>query len=111
MELFMTSEEIAELLHVDPVTIRRLVSKGELSAYRIGADYRFAPSDLQNYLQRQRISARAQDESDIGSNNPLYQFAQFLRKVIHGKHPTPSELLTGLDRCTKQAHHRLPLSL
>ena len=58
MEHFMTSEEIAELLHVDPVTIRRLVTKGELSAYRIGADYRFAPSDLQDYLQRQRISAR-----------------------------------------------------
>src|SRR6266487_1227054 len=56
MEHFMTSEEIAELLHVDPVTIRRLVNKGELSAYRIGADYRFAPSDLQDYLQRQHTT-------------------------------------------------------
>ena len=37
MEQFMTSEEIAQLLRVDPVTIRRLVNKGELSAYRIGA--------------------------------------------------------------------------
>jgi len=110
MELFMTSEEIAELLHVDPVTIRRLVSKGELSAYRIGADYRFAPSDLQNYLQRQRISARAQDESDISSNNPLDQFAQLLRKVIQGKHTTPSELLNGLDLFTKRARHVLTLA-
>jgi excisionase family DNA binding protein len=42
MEHFMTSEEIAELLHVDPVTIRRLVNKGELSAYRIGADFDLA---------------------------------------------------------------------
>ena len=46
MEHLMTSEEVAEYLHVDPVTIRRLVNKSELSAYRIGADYRFAPSDL-----------------------------------------------------------------
>lgn len=53
----MTSEEVAEYLHVDPVTIRRLVNKGELSAYRIGADYRFAPSDIEAYLQRQRISS------------------------------------------------------
>ncbi len=110
MELFMTSEEIAELLHVDPVTIRRLVSKGELSAYRIGADYRFAPSDLQNYLQRQRISARAQDESDISPNNPLDQFAQLLRKVIQGKHTTPSELLNWLDLFTKRARHVLVLA-
>ncbi len=110
MEHFMTSEEIAELLHVDPVTIRRLVNKGELSAYRIGADYRFAPSDLQDYLQRQRISARAQDESDISPNNPLDQFAQLLRKVIQGKHTTPSELLNGLDLFTKRARHVLTLA-
>jgi excisionase family DNA binding protein len=110
MEHFMTSEEIAELLHVDPVTIRRLVTKGELSAYRIGADYRFAPSDLQDYLQRQRISARAQDESDISPNNPLDQFAQLLRKVIQGKHTTPSELLNRFDLFTKRARHVLTLA-
>ncbi len=71
MEHFMTSEEVAELLHVDPVTIRRLVSKGDLSAYRIGADYRFAPSDLQDYLQRQRVSARARNflTDSTGSRN------------------------------------------
>ncbi len=110
MEHFMTSEEIAELLHVDPVTIRRLVTKGELSAYRIGADYRFAPSDLQDYLQRQRISARAQDESGISPNRPLDQFAQLLRKVIQGKHTTPSELLNRLDQFTKRARHVLTLA-
>lgn len=110
MEHFMTSEEIAELLHVDPVTIRRLVNKGELSAYRIGADYRFAPSDLQDYLQRQRISARAQDESGISPNNPLDQFAQLLRKVIQGTHTTPSELLNRLNLFTERARHVLTLA-
>jgi excisionase family DNA binding protein len=55
MEHLMTSEEVAEILHVDPVTIRRLVGKGELAAYRIGSDYRFASSDLEKYLERQRI--------------------------------------------------------
>src|SRR5260370_2861045 len=110
MEHFMTSEEIAELLHVDPVTIRRLVNKGELSAYRIGADYRFAPSDLQDYLQRQRISARAQDEAGISPNHPLDQFAQLLPKVIQGKHTSPSELLNRLDLSTQLAGHLLTLA-
>jgi hypothetical protein len=92
------------------VTIRRLVNKGELSAYRIGADYRFAPSDLQNYLQRQRIVASAQKESGAGSSNPLDQFAQVLRKIIQGKHTTPSELIGRFDRFTKRARHVLTLA-
>ncbi|GCE08192.1 hypothetical protein KDAU_55210 [Dictyobacter aurantiacus] len=110
MEQFMTSEEIAELLHVDPVTIRRLVNKGELSAYRIGADYRFAPSDLQHYLQRQRITAHAQKETGTGSSNPLNQFTQVLRKIIQGKHVTPSELSGRFERFTKRARHVLTLA-
>ena len=111
MEHFMTSEEVAELLHVDPVTIRRLVSKGDLSAYRIGADYRFAPSDLQDYLQRQRVSARAKDESDTSLNNPLDQFTQLIRKVVsQGKHTTPSELPGRFDRFTKRARNVLALA-
>jgi excisionase family DNA binding protein len=110
MEHFMTSEEIAELLHVDPVTIRRLVNKGELSAYRIGADFRFAPSDLQDYLQRQRVTAHAQKESGVSSSNPLDQFAQGLRNIIQGKHTTPSELVGRFDRFTKRARHVLTLA-
>ncbi len=116
MEHLMTSEEIAELLHIDPVTVRRLVNKGELSAYRIGADYRFAPSDLQDYLQRQRISAHSQDASSTNLNNPLEQFTQLLRKVLQGKHITPTELVdyfdrsTKFDRFTKRARHVLTLA-
>src|SRR5215469_7237418 len=93
MEHFMTSEELAQLLHVDPVTIRRLVNKGELCAYRIGADYRFAPSDLQDYLQRQRITTHAQNKSDTSSSKPLDQFAQLIHKIIRGKHTAPSDLI------------------
>ena len=76
MEQLMTAEEVAELLHVDPVTIRRLVNTGELSAYGIGDDYRFARSDLADYLQRQHVTARARDESDPDP------FLQLLFKVI-----------------------------
>jgi len=104
MEHFMTSEEIAELLHVDPVTIRRLVNKGELSAYRIGADYRFAPSDLQNYLQRQRIVAPTQNEPDSNPNKQLNPFNQLVRKVIQGKQGDQ------FDRFTKRASHVMTLA-
>jgi excisionase family DNA binding protein len=51
----MTSDEVAALLRVDVVTIRRLVARGELPAYRIGSEYRFTETDLEDYLRRQRV--------------------------------------------------------
>ncbi|MDQ2714466.1 MAG: helix-turn-helix domain-containing protein [Chloroflexota bacterium] len=100
----MTSEEVAEVLHVDPVTIRRLVNKGELSAYRVGADYRFAPSDLQDYLQRQRISARTRGAPGASAPSPLEQFAQGIRNTIQGRQSTSGKLTDpALDGFTKRA--------
>ena len=49
MEPLMTSDEVAALFRVDVVTIRRLVSRGELPAYRVGSEYRFAETDLEDY--------------------------------------------------------------
>src|SRR5258706_1078036 len=110
MEHLMTSEEVAELLHVYPVTIRRLVNQGDLSAYRIGADYRFAPSDLDDYLQRQRVSARTGDGSGASANNPLDQLTQLMRKVLQAKFTTPAEVVDRFDRFTKRARHVLTLA-
>jgi excisionase family DNA binding protein len=110
MEHLMTSEEVAEALHVDPVTIRRLVNKGDLSAYRIGADYRFAPSDLDDYLQRQRVSARTGDGSGASANNPLDQLTQLMRKVLQAKFTTPAEVVDRFDRFTKRARQVLTLA-
>jgi excisionase family DNA binding protein len=60
----MTSDEVAALLKVDVVTIRRLVNRGELSGYRVGGEYRFTQDDIDDYLQRQRITA---EEGEMGS--------------------------------------------
>ena len=107
MENLMTSEEVAEILHVDPVTIRRLVNKNELAAYRIGSDYRIAPSDLQEYLQRQRIPARTGDLSNPSANIPLDQFAQAVRFFLQGKQTSPSQVVDRFDRFNEQARSSL----
>jgi excisionase family DNA binding protein len=74
MEHLMTTEEVAEILHVDPATIRRLVNRGDLAAYRIGADYRFAPSDLEGFLRRQRIAGGQGYHTDsLGESEPRGQ--------------------------------------
>lgn len=110
MEHLMTSEEVAEILHVDPVTIRRLVNKNELAAYRIGADYRIAPSDLQEYLQRQRIPARTNHSPNSGANIPLDQFTQPVRAFLQGKHTTPSQVVDRFDRFNEQARDVMKLA-
>jgi excisionase family DNA binding protein len=96
MEHLMTTEEVAEILHVDPATIRRLVNRGDLAAYRIGADYRFAPSDLEGYLRRQRIAGGEGDgtnsleESEprghprpLGDRDRWDKFTEQAKRVLH----------------------------
>jgi len=91
MEHLMTTEEVAEILHVDPATIRRLVNRGELAAYRIGADYRFAPSDLEGYLRRQRIAGSEGYETNS------------LEESSPGGHPRPLGDRDRWDKFTDQA--------
>ena len=105
MERLLTTDEVAEYLRVDVVTIRRLVSRGELTAYRIGSEYRFTPSDLEAYLQRQRVSTGAGEESGAPENTPL----EWVRKALQGKHTTPSDR-DRFDKFTEQARRVLQLS-
>ena len=55
MEPLLTTEEVADFLRVEIVTVRRLVIRGELTAYRIGSEYRFTRADLEDFVKRQRI--------------------------------------------------------
>jgi excisionase family DNA binding protein len=54
----LTTDEVAAFLNVDVVTVRRLITKGELGAYRIASEYRVRLSDLEEYLQRQYMPAK-----------------------------------------------------
>src|SRR5437763_636326 len=47
MERLLTTEEVAELLRIDPVTVRRLVMRGELIGYRIAGEYRFTEAGVE----------------------------------------------------------------
>jgi excisionase family DNA binding protein len=57
----MTTEDVSNYLKVDVVTVRRLVSRGELAAYRVGSEYRFTQADVREFLQRQRVPAPVVD--------------------------------------------------
>jgi excisionase family DNA binding protein len=74
----LTTEDVAEYLRVDAVTVRKLVSRGQLVAYRIAGEFRFMREDVESYVKSQRI---------FGSGNPLKdpafeKFTERARKVL-----------------------------
>lgn len=71
VESLMTTDEVAAYLKVDVVTVRRLVTRGELAAYRIGSEYRFARGDLLDYLERQHVPARSASRRERSSPQQL----------------------------------------
>jgi excisionase family DNA binding protein len=54
---FMTTEEVLNCLKVNPRTIYRLIRSGELPAVRIGRQWRFRRSDLDEWIARQQRAA------------------------------------------------------
>ncbi len=76
MERLMTTEEVAELLRIDVVTVRRLVARGELVAYRIAGEYRFTPSGVENFVESQRVGASP------GPKNQFDKFTERSRQVL-----------------------------
>jgi excisionase family DNA binding protein len=48
----LTTNEAADLLHVHPRTVQRLVERGELGAVRLGAAVRFDPADVVELTSR-----------------------------------------------------------
>src|SRR2546427_5987562 len=78
MERLLTTEEVAELLRIDPVTVRRLVTRGELVAYRIAGEYRFTPAGIENFVESQRVVVSMAP----GPNHPFAKFTERARKVL-----------------------------
>ncbi len=78
MERLLTTEEVAELLRIDPVTVRRLVTRGELIGYRIAGEYRFTMAGVESFVESQRVVVSIEP----GPNHPLAKFTERARKVL-----------------------------
>jgi excisionase family DNA binding protein len=78
MERLLTTEEVAELLRIDPVTVRRLVTRGELIGYRIAGEYRFTEEGVESFVESQRVVVSMAP----GPNHPFAKFTERARKVL-----------------------------
>jgi excisionase family DNA binding protein len=77
MERLLTTEEVAELLRIDPVTVRRLIMRRGLNAYRIAGEFRFTTADLEKFLESQRVIVNIGSENQFGD-----KFTDRARKVL-----------------------------
>ena len=60
-ETYYTLAEIAQRLKVSYRTVYRWVQAGELSAYKLGTEWRVAESDLQSFLQARKIRRHSEE--------------------------------------------------
>lgn len=85
MEPLLTTEEVAEYLKVEVVTVRRLVTRGELPAYRIGGEFRFIASDVEGFVKSQRVITR--EVIDM-----FAKFTERMRRVLEFSNQEAGEL-------------------
>ena len=55
LQAFLTTEEVLGYLKTTPRTVYRLIRDGELPAVRIGRQWRFRRTDLDAWVERQRL--------------------------------------------------------
>ena len=54
---FLTVSEVADLLRLSPMTVYRLINKGELPAVRIGKSFRLREDDVDRYIAERYTQA------------------------------------------------------
>ena len=106
MDPLLTSDEIAAYLRVDVVTIRRLITRGELTAYRVGNEYRFKREDIERYLQEQLVGKGAPGPRAAAFEAVMEHFGKLFGK---GK-AVPIDGLVVSSLLTKRARKALWLA-
>lgn len=60
-EPLLTVGEVAQMMRVSNMTVYRLIKSGQLSAVRVGKNYRIRGTDVERYLTDRAV--RVEDES------------------------------------------------
>lgn len=57
---FFTREQVAQILQVNPMTVYRMIQRGQLKAYKFGTDLRISEKDFNQFLQQSLIRAKGE---------------------------------------------------
>jgi excisionase family DNA binding protein len=63
-ERLMTVSEVAELMRVSNMTVYRLIKSGQLSALRVGKNYRIREADMDRYLSDRSVRPDAPEAAE-----------------------------------------------
>jgi len=61
-EKIYTIDEIAELLKLDRKTVKLLIESGDLGAFYVRRQYRILQSDLDDYIDRNRVKKQEEEQ-------------------------------------------------
>jgi len=84
----LSTQEVADILHVSKSTIYELIRKGEIHSYKIGRKVRFTQDDVDAYI------ARARHEY---STKPVKNFDTHSTLLTPDSKQTPELILAGQD--------------
>ncbi len=63
-EILLTVSQVAHQLQVVPITVYRLIERGDLTGVKVGRVWRIRQPDLQAYLDRS--TSRSTGEKEVG---------------------------------------------
>ncbi len=72
----LSTQEVAQILHVSKSTIYELIRRGELNSYRIGRKVRFTQDDVDAYIARSRHEQSVQPVARVELRSRLLRPAQ-----------------------------------
>ncbi len=66
----LTSREACELLRISRPTLRNLIKKGEISAFKIGNNWRIMRTELERYVREKSTTRRPGPETSSTPHLP-----------------------------------------
>jgi len=84
----LSTQEVAEILHVSKSTIYDLIRRGEIHSYKIGRKVRFTQDDVDAYIARSRHEHSTRPVKNIDTHSTL---------LTPEKNDTPELIISGQD--------------
>ena len=84
----LSTQEVADILHVSKSTIYDLIRKGEIHSYKIGRKVRFTQDDVDAYIARSRHEHSTRPVKNIDTHSTL---------LIPPKEELPELIISGQD--------------
>ena len=83
----LSTQEVADILHVSKSTIYDLIRRGEIHSYKIGRKVRFTQDDVDAYIARSRHEHSTRAVKNVDASSSLFAV----------KDETPSFIISGQD--------------